>query len=203
MSKLNLGPDDPSKPLLALIIDRLSSASPPKAAGSLQGEKYQPGQDKVPTVTSGKITKDKESIEASLNEIKKPEEKSKELSQPAREAPSLNQHSHSGFGGQKESAKDSAKDIFSRDSDKQLNKAPSSIDAKKEIPKMMAAKKESDIAPLSAPKDEKSKRNEKSEDSLPSKRFQHVVPEDAMKKKPESASRPHALDERDDGIIMC
>ena len=88
-------------------------------------------------MTSGKINKDKESIENSLNEIKKQEERSKELFLPAREAPTLNKNSHSGFGAAKEVNKDSAKDIFSRDSDKQFNKTPSSTDGKKVIPKMM------------------------------------------------------------------
>lgn len=96
--------------------------------------------------------------------------------QQAKDASHISQPSSSGNAVVN---RDQPKD-FLKDSDKQLNKA-AVADNKKEVPKMMAAKKESEISSISAPQNDKQKKNEKSDDSLPGKKFQNI-PDDAMKK---------------------
>lgn len=160
VSKLNLGSDDPSKPLLAVIIDRLSSGAAPKAASI--------GIEGTGTTSNARLAKDREAIDSAISDLKKPEDRSKDLIQQAKESPSLSQQA-AGHALGREQPKESSKD-----SEKQLKAA----DTKKEAPKMMGAKKETEG---SAGQDEK-KKTEKSEDSLPGRKFQNI-PEDAMKKK--------------------
>ena len=57
---MNLGSIDPSKPLLAAIIEKLSSGAAPKATGAATVS------DKIKG-----IEKDKEAIDSSLNDVKK------------------------------------------------------------------------------------------------------------------------------------
>ena len=133
VSKLNLGQDDPSKPLLALIIERLCTG----AFG--QASNKQVSQTQGGASSSGKILHDKEAIESSLNDLKKPQEKSKEFIQQAKETPSLSLASNS----QPKEKETSAKDIFA--SDKQLNKHVN--ETRQDSSKMLGAKKETDVTP--------------------------------------------------------
>lgn len=168
VSKLNLGTDDPSKPLLALIIDRLSSGSAPRAATT--------GIEGTSMTSNPKLAKDKESIDAAISDLRKPDDRSKDLIQQAKEAPTFGQ---AGSGQQaagrdfQPMTKDIPKDSL-KDSDKLIK-----ADPKKAVSNMMAAKKETDL-PASAPTSDKQKK-ETSEDSLPGKKFQNI-PDDAMKK---------------------
>lgn len=143
--------DDPSKPLLAVIIDRLSSASAPKAASSgLEGTSTShPAQNK--------ITKDREEIDAAINDLKRPEDRSRDLMQQARETPTLSQTQLS------KSALPDPKTT-----------AP---EVKKDAAKMMGAKKETEPVHHQPEK----KKPDLSDDSLPGRKFQNI-PEDAMKK---------------------
>lgn len=173
MSKLHLGSDDPSKPLLAVIIDRLSSGAAPKAATI--------GIEGTGVTANQKLAKDKESIDAAISDIKKTEDRSKDLIQQAKEAPTLGQAGGSApsFGKDALAGKETSKDSL-KDSDKLLKAAPV-VDPKKEVPKMMGAKKETDL-PVQTSQQPDKKKQEKSDDSLPGKKFQNI-PDDAMKKK--------------------
>lgn len=167
MRKLNLGQDDPSKPLLTLIIERLVSGS----LGS-GGSQVQPQKPSVEEPKSIKVTKEKESIESSLNDLKKQSDKSKEFIQQAKETPSLtlsNQQKEKETSEPKEPSKEFA-------------------DIKHDSGKFVAAKKEAEPSPIQSQTKDDKKKHEKSEDSLPGKKFQ-TVPDDAMKRKPEPAAK--------------
>ena len=172
VSKLHLGADDPSKPLLAVIIDRLSSGAAPKAATI--------GIEGTSVTANAKLAKDKESIDAAISDIKKTEDRSKDLIQQAKEAPTLGQTGGSApsFGKDAIAGKETSKDSL-KDSDKLLK--AQAADPKKEVPKMMGAKKETDL-PVQTSQQPDKKKQEISDDSLPGKKFQNI-PDDAMKKK--------------------
>jgi hypothetical protein len=182
--KLNLGPDDPSKPLLTLIIDRLTSGS----LGST-GNQIQAQTPSVEEPKATKITKEKESIDSSLHDLKKQQDKSKDFIQQAKEAPTLNMGSHQAHTKEKETTgtKDSAKDVFGREI----------FEAKHDSAKLVGAKKESEPH-LSQPSKEDNKKSDKNVE-IPGKKFQSV-PDDAMKKKQEQAAK-HAHNEVD-GMIL-
>ena len=169
-----MGSDDPTKPLLAVIIDQLSSGSPSKAASvGIEGT----GKPAV-----SKIVKDREAIEAAIGDLKKTEDRSRDLIQQAKEAPAVREPTAAQiFAKEIQAAKE--KDAL-KESDKQLKAAE-----KKEVPKMQAAKKEAE-PPASVSQAEKAKK-EKSEDSQLGRKFQNI-PEDAMKKQ-------KGVPDRDDG----
>lgn len=170
MSKLNLGQDDTSKPLLALIIDRLASGSAPRAATT--------GIEGTNLSANARLAKEKESIEAAISDLRKPDDRSKDLIQQAKESPAPVQQSSSLQAAQREAqaAKEAPKEAL-KESDKQLKAA---AEAKKEAPKMMGAKKETETS-VGGSLSDKQRKNEKSDDSLPGKKFQNI-PDDAMKK---------------------
>lgn len=160
--KLNLGPDDPSKPLLTLIIERLTSG----AFGASSNNQAQAQKPSVEEPKASKITKEKESIESSLNDIKKTQERSKDSLLQAKETPTLAQASVP--APQKEAV------------NTKLTGEP-----KHDSGKFVGAKKEVDPLPTQPlPKDDK----KKSDDNIPGKKFQ-TVPDDAMKKKVEAAPK--------------
>lgn len=179
-----MGQDDPSKPLLALIIDRLSSGSAPKAATT--------GIEGTNLSSNARLAKEKESIEAAISDLRKPDDRSKDLIQQAKESPAPAQQGSSIQAAQKEvqAAKETAKEAL-KESDKQLKAA---AEAKKEAPKMMGAKKETETS-IGGSLSDKQRKNEKSEDSLPGKKFQNI-PDDAMKK-----NKAAAFD-KEDGILL-
>ena len=178
VSKLNLGQDDPSKPLLALIIERLCTG----AFG--QASNKQVAQTQGGASSSGKILHDKEAIESSLNDLKKPQEKSKEFIQQAKETPSLSLASNS----QPKEKETSAKDIFA--SDKQLNKHAN--ETRQDSSKMLGGKKQVDVSPGQS----RDNLTEKSSESQSRGKFQSM-PQDSLKKK-QAPEAKDALDDIDD-----
>lgn len=158
-----MGSDDPTKPLLAVIIDQLSSGSPSKAASvGIEGT----GKPAV-----SKIVKDREAIEAAIGDLKKTEDRSRDLIQQAKEAPAVREPT--------------AAQIFAKEI-----QAAKEKDALKESDKQLKAAKKEAEPPASVSQAEKAKK-EKSEDSQLGRKFQNI-PEDAMKKQ-------KGVPDRDDG----
>lgn len=181
---MNLGSIDPSKPLLAAIIEKLSSGIGLKATGAVTAS------DKVKG-----IEKDKEAIESSLNDVKKGAE-IKDIfkeGQNAKPQLSLNQEKPANQPAAGVSAPKLGK--------MELPEIP----PRKEAPKMMAAKKESEES-LEKPtsiktpteKDDKTKKDQKHEldfkkpgsSTTAGLSGMMQMPEDSMKKKLEPSSRP-------------
>lgn len=117
VSKLNLGQADPSKPLLAVIIERLSTGAVPRAGGS----------GSIPD-NSATLQKEKEGIEASIKDLRKPAE-IKENSGPTKQSPTLD--------------KPAANTTSVPAARPKIEPLPE-IPPRKETNKMMGAKKESD-----------------------------------------------------------
>lgn len=119
--------------------------------------------------------------------MKKQDDRSKDLIQQAKEAPILSHPSSSGQPATKESqpVREAPKESL-KESDKQLNK-PAAIDPKKEIPKMMGAKKETEAAPATLLQEDPSKKGWK--------KFQGTSEEGNSKNR-------DAINDKDDGTRL-
>lgn len=177
-----MGQDDPSKPLLALIIDRLASGSAPRAAIT--------GIEGTNLGANTRLAREKESIEAAISDLRKPDDRSKDLIQKTKESPAQQGNSIQAVQREIQAARETPKDAL-KDSDKMLKAA---AEAKKDAAKMMGAKKETETS-IGGSLSDKQRKNEKSEDSLPGKKFQNI-PDDAMKK-----NRAAGFDKEDGTLV--
>lgn len=184
INKLNLGPADPSKPLLAVIIEKLSSGAAPRS-----------GASGPITDNSATLQKEKEGIEASIKDLRKPAE-IKELSGPAKQSPSLDKPATTTAGAPP------ARPKF---------EPLAEIPPRKETNKMMGAKKESDELsdkPVSSKAQEQFQQadlfGKKSPAPVTPVTQNNPLPDDAMKKKFDQNTKivsPDLDDDMDDPVL--